>query len=174
MLKEAWANRPAQWTRSGCSWLWLAVVALLVDQATKLYVAASFEYGVRLPFLPSLNLTYVHNPGAAFSFLADAGGWQRWGFAVFALIVTVALTLMMRAENKQKKMINISYALIISGAIGNMIDRLAYGYVIDFIDFYVGNWHWPAFNIADTAICIGAALMILDSMLQPKPSKEAK
>ncbi|QIZ75499.1 signal peptidase II [Ferrimonas lipolytica] len=174
MLKEAWANRPAQWTRSGCAWLWLAVISLLADQATKLWVAANFDYGVRLEFIPYVNLTYVHNPGAAFSFLADAGGWQRWGFAIFATIVSVALIAMLRAERKENKMINISYALIISGAIGNLIDRVAYGYVIDFIDFFVGNWHWPAFNIADSAICIGAVLMILDSLLQPKQPKEAQ
>ncbi|WP_051202241.1 signal peptidase II [Ferrimonas senticii] len=173
MLKGLWAKRPAQWTCSGLAWLWLAAISLLADQASKLWVAASFEYGVRLPLIPSLNLTYVHNPGAAFSFLADAGGWQRWGFAVFALAVTAALLVMLRTEPKNNRLINISYALIISGAIGNMIDRLAYGYVIDFIDFYVGNWHWPAFNIADSAICIGAALMIIDSFKQPKPSEEA-
>ncbi|SHH79689.1 signal peptidase II [Ferrimonas marina] len=168
MLKEAWAKRPAAWTQSGCRLLWISAVALILDQITKLWVMAKFDLYESIPLIPYLNLTYVHNTGAAFSFLADAGGWQRWGFAIFAILVSIALVVMLRAERADNRVINWSYALIIGGAIGNLIDRLAYGYVVDFIDFYVGNWHWPAFNIADTAICVGAGLMILDAFLQPK------
>ncbi|MFI3245464.1 MAG: signal peptidase II [Ferrimonas sp.] len=174
MLKALWANRPATWSQSGLAWIWLAVLSLLLDQATKLWVAATVSYGAQIALVPYLNLTYVHNTGAAFSFLADAGGWQRWGFAIFAVVVSIGLLWSLRTEPKQKRILNIGYVLILSGAIGNMIDRLAYGYVIDFVDFYVGAWHWPAFNVADSAICIGAALMILDSFRHPSPAKEAK
>ncbi|SDK12401.1 MULTISPECIES: signal peptidase II [Ferrimonas] len=164
---------PQSWSQSGLRWMWVAVVALVLDQATKLAVIANFQLFESIPLIPYLNLTYVHNTGAAFSFLAEAGGWQRWAFAGFALVVTIALTVMMRRQAHSLWRLNLSYALIIGGAIGNVIDRLAYGYVVDFIDFYVGAWHWPAFNIADSAICVGAVLMILDSLLDGRRPKEA-
>ncbi|TKB50192.1 signal peptidase II [Ferrimonas aestuarii] len=164
---------PQDWKQSGLRWMWVALLALILDQASKLAVMANFELYESLPLIPYLNMTYVHNTGAAFSFLADAGGWQRWAFAGFALVVTVALTVMLRRQSTSLWRLNLSYTLIIGGAIGNVIDRLAYGYVVDFIDFYVGSWHWPAFNIADAAICVGAALMILDSLLESRRPKES-
>lgn len=164
---------PQHWKQSGLRWMWVALLALILDQASKLAVMANFELYESLPLIPYLNMTYVHNTGAAFSFLADAGGWQRWAFAGFALVVTVALTVMLRRQSTSLWRLNLSYTLIIGGAIGNVIDRLAYGYVVDFIDFYVGSWHWPAFNIADAAICVGAALMILDSLLESRRPKES-
>ncbi|ADN74993.1 signal peptidase II [Ferrimonas balearica DSM 9799] len=174
MLKELWAKRPQSWQASGCKWVWVAVVALVIDQVTKIWASTSLTYMDPVPLMPYLNLFYVHNEGAAFSFLANAGGWQRWGFAVFALAVSAGLLFMLRTQSAGLKRLNLSYALILGGAIGNLIDRVLYGYVIDFIDFYVGNWHWPAFNIADSAICVGAGLMILDAFLQPKHTEEAK
>ncbi|TKB48776.1 lipoprotein signal peptidase [Ferrimonas sediminicola] len=162
-----------QWNNSGLRWIWVALVALVLDQASKLAVMASFQLYESLALIPSLNLTYVHNTGAAFSFLADAGGWQRWAFAGFALVVTLVLLVLMRRQESGQWRLNLAYALIIGGAIGNVIDRVAYGYVVDFIDFYVGSWHWPAFNIADSAICVGAVLMILDSFMDGRKAKEA-
>ncbi|GAA4873967.1 signal peptidase II [Ferrimonas pelagia] len=168
MLKEAWAKRPAAWMQSGCVWIWVSAIALILDQVTKIWAKTSLTYMEAVPVMPYLNIFYIHNEGAAFSFLADAGGWQRWGFAVFATVISIGLVAMLRAERADNRLLNNAYALILGGAIGNLIDRVAYGYVVDFIDFYVGNWHFPAFNIADSAICIGAGLMILDAFLQPK------
>ncbi len=173
MLKQAWAGRPRHWRDSGWVWLWLSLLMLVLDQISKWLTVAYMEYAQVIPLIPNLNLRYIHNEGAAFSFLADAGGWQRWGFAAFALLVSAGLVAMLRAERAGNRLLGCAYALILGGAIGNLIDRVAYGYVIDFIDFYVGNWHWPAFNIADSAICVGAGMMILDAFLQPKPAQRA-
>lgn len=173
-MKAGWAARPEQWMRSGLKWWWVALVALILDQVSKIWVMNSFSLYESVPLMPSLNFTYVHNLGAAFSFLADAGGWQRWGFAIFATLVSFGLVAMMRAQAANLVRLNLAYALILGGAIGNLIDRVLYGYVVDFIDFYVGNWHWPAFNIADSAICIGASLMILDAFMQPKETNTTK
>ena len=149
---------------TGLRWLWLAVVMLIVDQVTKQIVVALFEYRETVAVMPFFNFTYARNPGAAFSFLADQGGWQRWFFTIIAGSVSALLVYWMAKTPKKDKMIAIAFALILSGALGNLIDRLMFGYVIDFLDFYVGNKHWPAFNIADSAIFIGAALMILDAI----------
>ncbi len=173
-MKAAWADRPAQWMQSGLKWWWVALVALILDQVSKIWVMNTFSLYESVALMPSLNFTYVHNLGAAFSFLADAGGWQRWGFAIFALLVSFGLVAMLRAQGAKLVRLNLAYALILGGAIGNLIDRVLYGYVVDFIDFYVGSWHWPAFNIADSAICIGAGLMILDAFMQPKESNTTK
>ncbi len=160
---------------SGLCWLWLAFITFSLDIATKLWVMSSMGYGWdhRIEILPFFNLLYVHNYGAAFSFLSEAGGWQRWLFAVLALGISAMLMYWMRKTPANQKMINIAYALVIGGALGNLFDRLVHGYVIDFLDFYVGNYHWPAFNIADSAICVGAALIILDSFLSAKKEKQS-
>lgn len=148
---------------TGLRWLWLALVMLIADQVTKQAVVALMDYRESIAVLPYFNLTYVHNPGAAFSFLADQGGWQRWFFTAIAAGVSLMLVVWMAKTPKQDKAISIAFALILSGAVGNLIDRVMFGYVIDFLDFYVGNKHWPAFNIADSAIFIGAAIMIFDA-----------
>ena len=105
----------------------------------------------------------MHNTGAAFSFLSDAGGWQRWFFAVLAAIVSIVIALWMARLKKHEMMLGIALALILGGAIGNLIDRIAYGYVIDFLDVYYQSWHWPVFNVADSAITLGVILLILES-----------
>jgi len=151
------------WQQTGIRWLWLTVTCLLLDQVTKIWVASQLHLYESVSLLPYLNLTYVHNEGAAFSFLSNAGGWQRWLFALIAISVSCILLVMLVKNSRQQRMLNAAYALVISGAIGNLIDRLSYGYVIDFIDFYIDSWHWPAFNVADMAICIGAGLLILDA-----------
>ncbi len=118
--------------------------------------------GDTVPLFPSLNLHYARNYGAAFSFLADSGGWQRWFFAGIAIGISVILVVMMYRSKAAQKLNNIAYALIIGGALGNLFDRLWHGFVVDMIDFYVGDWHFATFNLADTAICVGAALIVLE------------
>ncbi|WP_068545763.1 signal peptidase II [Thalassotalea crassostreae] len=161
-------------TNTGLRWLWLAVVFFILDQVTKQAVVALMDYREVIPVMPFFNLTHVYNPGAAFSFLADQGGWQRWFFTAIAAGVSVALVVWLAKTPKKDTLISISFALILSGAMGNLIDRMMYGYVIDFLDFYVGNKHWPAFNVADSAIFIGAALMIIDAFKNDKNKESEK
>jgi len=160
---------------TGLRWLWLAVAVLAIDLGSKYLVLQHFMLGETLPLFPSLNLHYARNYGAAFSFLADKEGWQRWFFAVIAIGITVALLVMMYREKAGHKLNNIAYALIIGGALGNLFDRLWHGFVVDMIDFYVGDWHFATFNLADTAICIGAALIVLEGFIIPsKKSAQQK
>ncbi|MEL0578531.1 signal peptidase II [Pectobacterium punjabense] len=147
---------------SGLRWLWLALLVLVIDLGSKQWILAHFALGDTVPVMPSLNLHYARNYGAAFSFLADKGGWQRWFFAGIAIAIVVALLVMMYRGNVKQKLNNIAYSLIIGGALGNLFDRTWHGFVVDFIDFYVGDWHFATFNLADTAICIGAALIVLE------------
>ncbi|MDC9593035.1 signal peptidase II [Xenorhabdus sp. IM139775] len=152
---------------TGLRWLWLVVVVLILDLGSKHLVLQHFTLYESTPLIPYFNLTYAQNLGAAFSFLADKGGWQRWFFALVAIAITVVLLTMMYRSNARQKLGNIAYALVIGGALGNLFDRLVHGFVVDFIDFYVGEWHFPTFNIADSAICIGAALIIIESLISP-------
>lgn len=154
---------PKLFTETGLRWLWVALVALALDQFTKQWVIRVFDLYESVQVLPFFNLTYVRNYGAAFSFLSDAGGWQRWFFTLIALVVSLVLLWWLKQSKKQEVLLPVAYALILSGAIGNVADRLIYGYVIDFLDFYYQQWHYPAFNIADSAIFIGAALLIYDA-----------
>ena len=149
-------------------WLWLAVFSLVLDQATKLAVDKSFQLYESIAVMPFFNLTYVHNTGAAFSFLSEAGGWQRWFFAALAIIMSFIMTLWITRLKEHETLLAVALSLILGGAIGNLIDRLAYGYVIDFVDVYYETYHWPAFNIADSSITIGVVLMLLDSFKSEK------
>lgn len=162
------------WRDGGIRWLWLTAACLILDQVTKIWVASQFRLYESIALSPFFNLTYVRNEGAAFSFLSSAGGWQRWLFAGIAISVSVVLLVMLIKTPRSQRLLNAAYALVIGGAIGNLIDRLAYGYVIDFLDFYIDRWHWPAFNVADIAISVGAGLLILDALMQPpaKPAQE--
>lgn len=144
-------------------WLWLSLLVIVLDQLTKYMASSLLTYYKPLAVMPMFNLTLMHNTGAAFSFLNDAGGWQRWFFTIIALGVSVFLTLWLKRLTAQEKLQAIALALILGGAIGNVIDRIWLGYVIDFLDVYYQNWHFPAFNIADSAITIGAVLIIYDS-----------
>jgi signal peptidase II len=144
-------------------WLWLSLLAVILDQASKLVVDNSMQLYESIPLMPYFNLTYVHNTGAAFSFLSEAGGWQRWFFAALALIISVVLSVWLARLQKHETLLACALSLVLGGAIGNLIDRLAYGYVIDFLDIYYNNWHWPAFNIADSAITAGVGLMLAES-----------
>ncbi|MGL6261585.1 signal peptidase II [Vibrio sp. WXL103] len=155
---------------SGIRWLWLAAVIFVADIAIKFVVMENMGYGWsnRIEVLPFFNLLYVHNHGAAFSFLSDQSGWQRWFFTAIAIGVTTTLGYWMSKLPAKEKWNNIAYALIIGGAIGNVFDRIVHGFVVDYLDFYVGSYHWPAFNLADSTICIGAAMIILDSFRNNK------
>ncbi|AMF93612.1 signal peptidase II [Vibrio fluvialis] len=150
--------------QSGVRWLWLALLVFVADIAIKLVVMNSMGYGWenRIEILPFFNLLYVHNYGAAFSFLSDQAGWQRWLFTGIAFAVVGLLAFWMRRLPSSDKWNNMAYALIIGGAVGNVFDRVVHGFVVDYLDFYWGTYHWPAFNLADSAICIGAAMIILD------------
>ncbi len=153
-------------------WLSLAALVLLADQATKWLVLQAMPLGEVIPITGFFNLVHVRNPGAAFSFLADAGGWQRWLFALFAIGVSALLIFMMRRAPEQR-LFCFAAALVIGGAIGNLIDRLVFGEVIDFLDFHWQGWHWPAFNIADSGITVGAFLIIADEFLRMRKPREA-
>jgi signal peptidase II len=144
-------------------WLWLSLLALVLDQASKLAVDGGMQLYQSIPVLPYFNLTYMRNTGAAFSFLSDAGGWQRWFFAALAITISAVMTVWLTRLKPQETLLAVALSLVLGGAIGNLIDRLAYGYVIDFLDVYYQNWHWPAFNIADSVIVLGVGLMLLES-----------
>ena len=135
--------------QSGLRWIWLTLIFLVLDQISKQWVAGSMELYQSINILPFFNISYVHNPGAAFSFLDDQGGWQRWFFTAIAAIASIIFVVWMAKIPKEQRTLSIAFALMLSGALGNLIDRVLYGYVIDFLDFYLGGLHWPAFNVVD-------------------------
>lgn len=157
-------------------WLVLSVAIFALDQWTKHLVVAQFAYREVLPVFAGngwgFNLTLAHNYGAAFSFLADQPGWQRWFFAAIALGVSVGLSLWLLRLSAQQKWLALSLSLLIGGALGNLYDRALLGYVIDFLDCYYGTYHWPAFNVADSAICGGAILLLLENWLDDKKPEQ--
>lgn len=145
-------------------WLWLSGLVVGLDQFSKQLAEHLLTPYQSVPILPFFNLTLVYNTGAAFSFLADAGGWQRWFFLVLSLVISVVLVIWLSRLKQGATLQAVALALILSGAVGNLIDRALFGHVIDFIDVYYQQWHWPAFNIADSAITVGAILLIVDSL----------
>ena len=154
-------------------WFALSALVIVLDQWSKTYFNSAYQYGEIREVIPGLlNFVLAYNPGAAFSFLADAGGWQKFFFTALAFAVSGWLGWQM-LRGGQSRMMNLASALIIGGALGNVIDRLIHGHVIDFIQVYYQHYYWPAFNIADSAICLGAALMVLDSFRQPATRKPA-
>lgn len=148
-------------------WLSLAALVVVFDQISKLWIINNFVYGEGLRVMGFFNLVRAHNMGAAFSFLNDAGGWQRWLFSAIAVAAAVWITWLLR-RHEQDKLFCFALALILGGALGNLIDRIAYGYVVDFLDFYWETYHFPAFNIADSAITCGAAILLLESLLKKR------
>lgn len=145
-------------------WLWLSAGVVALDQLTKVIILANFSRGETLPLLPFFSLVLTFNPGAAFSFLAQASGWQRYFFLALALLAAVLLSLMLRRGGSVWS--NTGLALIIGGAIGNAIDRAWLGEVVDFLLVHYGGWYFPAFNVADSAITLGAGALIVDGFLQ--------
>ncbi len=154
--------------RGSLPYLALSVAVVALDQATKLLIEHRLALFQSVTVLPVLQITRLHNPGAAFSFLADGGGWQRWLFTLLAIIVSVALTNWLRRIDPAAKVLACAVALIIGGAIGNLVDRLRLGHVIDFIYVHWGQHYFPAFNVADSAISIGAGLLLLDTWLSTR------
>ena len=144
-------------------WLGISGQIVVIDQITKLWIDSSMRLFESIPLTSFFNLTYVHNTGAAFSFLSEAGGWQRWFFALLALVISGVLIVWIARLKQHERLMAAALSLVLGGAIGNLIDRVAYGYVIDFLDFYYQSWHWPAFNVADMAICLGVFLMLLEN-----------
>ena len=140
-------------------WLALAAFVVLLDQVSKAWVLASFRYMESLVVTPFFNLVLVYNSGAAFSFLADAGGWQKWFFIVLALGISAWLLSLLR-QHAGERLLPLALSLILGGAIGNVIDRLRFDAVVDFLDFHLAGYHWPAFNVADSAITVGVVLML--------------
>lgn len=159
-------------------WLWLSAVVVVFDQVTKYMVTDSLQLFESIPIMPSLNLVLAHNTGAAFSFLSDAGGWQRWFFAVLAIAVSIVIVVWLKRLKKNERRLAVALSLVLGGAVGNVWDRIVHGYVVDFIDVYYGDWHWPAFNVADSAICVGAALLIIDALFnhndRPQTDKQSR
>jgi signal peptidase II len=148
-------------------WLALALLVLVLDQVSKGWVLANFRLMDRQTVTSFFNLVLVFNAGASFSFLADAGGWQKWFFVVLALGISAWLLVMLR-KHAQERLLPAALSLILGGALGNVIDRLRFDAVVDFLDFHVAGYHWPAFNVADSSIFVGVALMLLHQFLQPK------
>ncbi|RLA04831.1 MAG: signal peptidase II [Gammaproteobacteria bacterium] len=149
-------------------WLGLTLLVFLLDQLTKQLVIQNMELYQSIELMPFFKLYHVHNYGAAFSFLSDQSGWQRWFFSIVTSLISVGILFWLSRLRASQKLLIIALTLILGGAFGNLYDRLVYGYVVDFIDWYVGSYHWPAFNIADAAISIGAGLLILDTFLNPE------
>jgi signal peptidase II len=149
-------------------WFLFAIFLIVLDQATKLWVVNTLYLGASEEILPFFNLVYVLNPGAAFSFLANQPGWQRYFLSAIALVTSVIIMFMMRSA-RHRPWAMLCLASILGGALGNLVDRLLYGAVVDFLDFYWGNFHWPAFNVADMAITLGAIGLVLTEWFgQPK------
>ncbi len=156
----------------GKLWPWLAwaLVLLILDQLTKTLILGYYRLGDATYITSFFNIVRAHNTGAAFSFLADAGGWQRWLFTGIGVVATLFILWQLRAHPEQK-LFCFSLSSILGGAVGNVVDRMMHGYVVDFLDLHIGSWHFPAFNIADSAITVGAACLILDELLRVKRSR---
>ena len=142
-------------------WLWCSLAVVIADQATKVAAVALLDPASSVELIPTLDLVLAYNTGAAFSFLSTAGGWQRWLFIGLAVAICGFILHWLRDLPRGARWFPLALSLILGGAVGNVIDRIRIGAVVDFIDFHVGGWHWPAFNVADSAICVGAALLVL-------------
>ena len=159
--------------KSGLSFLWLSLLAFVLDLLTKYIVVQKFDLHESVNVLPVFNLTYVRNYGAAFSFLAEHDGWQKFFFIGLAVVISCMLLYFMAKSEVGQKLQNAAYALIIGGALANAVDRAYNGYVIDFFDCYWRDWRYPVFNVADIAICVGAGLLAIDAFKNNNDKKES-
>lgn len=150
-------------------WIWLSILVIVLDQATKYLAETLLIMHQPVPVLPGFNLMLTYNRGAAFSFLADAGGWQRWFFLGLGTVVSIGVVIWLTRLKPEEKWLAAALTLILGGAVGNLIDRAWLGQVIDFIQLYYDRWYWPAFNIADSAITAGATLLVLESLWSKTP-----
>lgn len=155
------------------SWLWLAAAIVLIDQLSKWIVLGSLRPGESIYVAPFFNWVLTFNAGAAFSFLSDAGGWQRWLFTALALGVSVWIVTMLRRHTGEFRL-SLALTLVLGGALGNVIDRMRFGAVVDFIQWHAAGFYWPAFNIADAAISVGAVLLIWDQWAKPADDRAVK
>lgn len=151
-------------------WLGLALILLIADQLTKVLILGYYRLGDATPVTSFFNIVRVHNPGAAFSFLASASGWQRWLFTAIGLAAALFILWLLKSHAGQR-LFSFALACILAGALGNVIDRGLYGHVVDFLDFHYANWHFPAFNLADSAITVGAICLILDELLRVRRAR---
>jgi signal peptidase II len=147
-------------------YLWITLVVICLDQITKLWVQQALMPFQVIEVLPIFNLILTFNEGAAFSFLSDAGGWQRWFFIALSSVVSLVLVIWLARLRSDEGWLAVGLALLLGGALGNLIDRIAYGHVVDFLDFHWGGAHWPAFNVADSAITVGVLLLLLDTLIR--------
>lgn len=152
-------------------WLVPSALVILLDQLTKHWIVQAFSFGEGSPITSYFNLVLAHNSGAAFSFLAAAGGWQRLFFITVAALASAVILHLLRKHGRQT-LFGLALSLVLGGALGNLIDRIHWGYVVDFLDFYYGNYHWPAFNVADMAITGGVILLVWDSLRKPGAGKQ--
>ncbi len=150
-------------------WFNVALIALALDQLTKFLIVQKFAFGEVLSITSFFNLVLVYNRGAAFSFLAGANGWQRWVFTAIGVMAALLIVHLLR-KHRHQTLFCLALSLILGGALGNVIDRLVHGHVIDFLDFYLHGWHWPAFNLADSAISCGTLLLVLDELRRGRRS----
>lgn len=151
----------------------IALIVLMLDLASKYWIESMLEFGQKIPLTSFFNLVLTYNPGAAFSFLSEESGWQRWFLSGVAGIAVILIIYLLNKYHHEK-LFCLSLSLILGGALGNLYDRLTLGHVIDFLDFYISDYHWPAFNVADSAIFVGAALMIYESFQQKKDPQEVE
>ena len=153
-------------------WYLIALLVLILDQFTKQLITGSFNYGDVQDITAYFNIVRVHNYGAAFSFLSEAGGWQRWALSSVAGIVSIGIIIWISRVPDNKHFERLALALILGGALGNLIDRMMLGYVVDFLDFHWSGIHFPAFNVADSCITLGAILLIRDSLCSDDPRSD--
>lgn len=150
-------------------WVWLSILVVILDQASKIWMETNFTYQEQFVVIDNFfNLTLAYNTGAAFSFLANAGGWQRWFFSLLAVVISIILITWMQRLASHERWAAIGLALVLGGAVGNLVDRLIHGHVIDFLLFYYQQWSWPAFNVADMAITIGVSILLLDALFDKR------
>ena len=161
---------PGASTASIVTWLGLALVILILDQFTKVMVIGYYRLGDSTTVTSFFNLVRVHNEGAAFSFLAGASGWQRWLFTAIGVVAVLFILWMLRSHAGQR-LFAFALACILGGAVGNLVDRIAYGHVVDFLQVHYAGWYFPSFNVADSAITIGAATLILDELLRVRRAR---
>jgi len=151
-------DRPLAWTR----WLAVSAAIFVADLATKAWVSHAFQLGDSLVVTPFFNLVLAHNTGAAFSFLAGAGGWQRWFFTLVTVVISAGIVVML--SRGPGRWVSAALALVLGGALGNLFDRLTLGYVVDFIQVHAGGYYWPAFNVADSGITVGVVMLVWDGL----------
>jgi len=154
--------------------LWLSLLVVVLDQLSKFWIMASFQDYEVLRIWPVFNLTLVYNTGAAFSFLSDAGGWQRWFFVVIGVVVSAAMVIWLARLQERERLTGYGLALVVGGAVGNLIDRIWLGKVVDFLQWHWQDWYWPSFNVADSAITLGVVLLLIDGLLAGRRQEEFK